>query len=442
MLVPFYTSVLSTQDYGVADLITTTSSLLLYVVTINISDSVLRFAIDRKDKQDEILKYGLDIITIGCLLFAIALFLVYYSGIISWPIWYFVFLYIHLVLSAFHQLLSNYLRAIDKVKMVAISGIILTATTVFCNLFLLLIVNLGLYGYIISILLGLLASTIYSAVNCTGLKHCISTWYKDYKTIKEMCVYSIPLIFNGIAWWMNSSLDKYFVIVICGVAINGIYAVASKIPTILTVFHSIFAQAWNLSAIKEFDKEDSDGFFTNTYKTYNAALVGVCALLILLNIPLAKLLFAKDFFTAWNYSSILLISIVFSSMSSFLGSIFSAVKNSKIFAISTIAAAIVNTLLNALLIPLQGALGAAIATAISFFVIWIVRYVCAKKYINLRTNLLKDLSVYCLLAIQIFLEHTHNHCYIGQIIIVIFIFLIYGNIYSNIIIKLMRRIKK
>ena len=45
--------------------------------------------------------------------------------------------------------------------------------------------------------------------------------------------YSIPLIFNGVAWWMNNSIDKYFVTVICGAAQNGIYAVSYKIPTII-----------------------------------------------------------------------------------------------------------------------------------------------------------------------------------------------------------------
>ena len=46
LLVPFYTSVLSTADYGKADILTTTAGLLIFVFTLNISDAVLRFAID------------------------------------------------------------------------------------------------------------------------------------------------------------------------------------------------------------------------------------------------------------------------------------------------------------------------------------------------------------------------------------------------------------
>ena len=52
LLVPLYTSFLSTAEYGKIDLITTTSTLLVYVLTINIADSVLRFTIENEDLTD------------------------------------------------------------------------------------------------------------------------------------------------------------------------------------------------------------------------------------------------------------------------------------------------------------------------------------------------------------------------------------------------------
>ena len=55
LLVPFYTSVLTTAEYGIADIITTTATLMMYICTVNIADAVLRFAIERKKDQCEIL---------------------------------------------------------------------------------------------------------------------------------------------------------------------------------------------------------------------------------------------------------------------------------------------------------------------------------------------------------------------------------------------------
>lgn len=122
---------------------------------------------------------------------------------------------------------------------------------------------------------------------------------------------------------------------------------------------------------------------------------------------------------------ILLVSIVFSALSGFLGSIFTAVKDSKIFAVSTVISAIVNCILNAILIPMWGIQGAAIATAISFFLIWFIRLICTRKYIKWRINLVVDIVAYVILVIQVVLEHFENHNYVGQIICLIILLLLY-----------------
>ena len=80
-------------------------------------------------------------------------------------------------------------------------------------------------------MIGAIISSIYCAVK-SGCR--VEYFYKaelDKNVQHEMKKYSIPLIFNGVAWWVNNSIDKYFVTAICGVAINGIYAVSYKIPT-------------------------------------------------------------------------------------------------------------------------------------------------------------------------------------------------------------------
>ena len=65
----------------------------------------------------------------------------------------------------------------------------------------------------------------------------------------------------------------------------------------------------------------------------------------------------------------LTIAIVFGSLSGYIGGFFSAVKNSKIFAQSTVVGAVSNIVLNLVMTPFMGALGAAIATAVCYFVV-------------------------------------------------------------------------
>ena len=190
------------------------------------------------------------------------------------------------------------------------------------------------------------------------------------------------------------------IIFFCGLAENGIYSVSSKIPSILNIFQSIFSQAWTLSAVKDFDPEDKNGFFTNTYRVYNCFMVIICSVIIVGDKILAQFLYAKDFYVAWRYVPWLTIAIVFGSLSGYIGGFYTAVKNSKIFAQSTAVGAVSNVILNLILTPMLGALGAAIATAVCYFVVWVMRYWHSKKIVKLRIRLGRDLITYGLLMVQ------------------------------------------
>lgn len=442
LLVPLYTHVLSTSDYGTADAIITTGNLLVYVFTINIADAVLRFAINKKENQGEIFSYGLRVTGQGVILFGILLIISIFIFPINWANYCYFFLFAYFAISAVNTLFSCYLRSVEKIWNVAVSGIISTAFMVVCNIIFLLVIKIGLIGYLLSISIGSVSSVIYLSI-CIKNSNTVHRGQKcDKRVQKEMRDYSVPLIFNNVCWWINNSLDRYVIIWILGTAQNGIYSVAYKIPTILSLFQSIFSQAWSLSAIKEFDKEDQDGFFLKTYEMYNAGMVITCTVLILLNIPLAKFLFAKDFFEAWKSSSILLIASLFTALGGFLGSIFSAIKKTKVFAVSTVIAAIINVSLNCILIPIVGIQGAAFATVISFFVMWAIRMFLVKREMRLDISLLKHLVSYGILAIQIICEHIFPNAAWIQLLFVVILVVIYLKTIKTLIVGLKGKMLK
>lgn len=416
-LVPLYTTVLTTAEYGVADILTTSASLLTDVFTLDMASVVLRFAMEAKAHPHRILSYGLRVLLAGSALLAVLMYGLRFARAIPWAPYCYFFLFLHFFALALHEILSQYLRATDRIKEAAVSGILLTAVTAGLNVALLLGFKMGLPGYLLAVSGGLLISAGY----CLWVIHqpmgLLLRDCCDRPTRREMRRYGVPLIFNGVAWGLNNSLDKYIVIWLRGAAENGVLSVAYKIPTLLTALHGIFAQAWNLSAVKAFDKEDRNGFFANTYASYNAFLVTGCSILALLNIPIAKLLFAGEFFDAWQYSSVLLLSSLFGALSGVLGGVFTAVKDSRVFAVSTVTAVVINAVLNVILVYRFGTMGAAVATAVSFFVVWLIRLVCTRKYIRWRINIMKDAFAYLLLCLQIILEHLPGHGYLGQIAI-------------------------
>ena len=439
LLVPLYTNTLSEEEYGTADLITTTATLLIFVLTINIADAVLRFSIERKKDQTDILSYGIRVLIVGSLWCSMGLGIVYLTKLLNWPLEYYLYVLLTFFFTALYQILTNYLRGVDKVAHVAIAGIVSSIGIIVGNILFLLVLKIGVTGYLISLILGPALASLYCIIiiDEPGRVYFINTCSKQ--TMKDMRKYCIPLIFNNVALWINAFLDRYFVTAYCGVGDNGIYSVANKIPIILATCYTVFSQAWNLSAIKEFDAEDKDGFFSKTYTVYNTLITVACSVLIILNIPLARILYQKSFFNAWQYSSVLLLSVMFNSLTIIIGSIFSAVKETKAIATTTVMSAAVNTILNVLLIPAWGALGAAIATAFAYLVMWVVRLWMSRKYIKFKVHIFRDCIVYLILGLQVVFEQMNGHMYVGQTGCLIGVILIYHKEFMLITKKIVRR---
>jgi O-antigen/teichoic acid export membrane protein len=200
--------------------------------------------------------------------------------------------------------------------------------------------------------------------------------------------------------WINNAADRYLVSLIKGVAVNGLYGVAYKIPAILTVFQRIFAQAWQMSATKSYEDDNSAEFFTTMYNVYNTFMVAGCSFLILSVRLFAWLMFKKDFYEAWMFVPPLLISVVFGALTGFLGSICLAYKDSKAMGWATGTGAAVNIALNLLLIPGYGAMGAAIATAVSYYLMYLFAYIKVKGHVKLEIKLIRDYFAYILLAAE------------------------------------------
>ena len=406
LLVPLYTNVLSTKEYGIYDLYATTAFLMMPLLTVCISEAVLRFSLDKTKNPSEVISVGFKFNIRACIIITLMILVNYLIGGIQifnqYPIFFLCYFYFCL----FSETLAKYARGIDRVFDTAVAGILSSVTTIVLNILFLLIIPLGIKGFFIATISAFAVSVFY-------LTFRLKLWreiriVKSPKLSKEMTAYSSPLIFNQLAWWINNVSDRYVVTWICGAAANGIYSVAYKIPSVLAVFQTIFNQAWTLSAVKEL-KSKEGSFYSNIYRMYNCAMVILCSLLIAGDRIIAKMLFAKEFYAAWKYAPFLIVSVVFGSMSGLLGGIYTASKDSKIIAKTTIIGAILNVVLNIVLVYLIGPIGAAIATLVSYVIVWEERLRQLKGIVVLKIKLKRDIASYVLLIAEgVLLLLFHN----------------------------------
>lgn len=383
LLVPLYTYYLTTSEYGTVDLITTTTSFLMPIISLSIFDAVLRFTMDKSQPTDSVFTNALVVTSIGSLMAILSYPILSYFNVFGDLI---IFMYFILIIQAFQSLSAQFVRAIGEIKVFAFSGIAMTIVTGVMNIVLLVYLNMGIPGYLLAIVFSNLVSIIY--LTMVGKTYKYVNLKKINKNLtKEMLVYCIPLIPNALMWWVMNASSRYFILFFVGASANGLFAVANKIPSLLSILNQIFFQAWQLSAIEEYDSKNKSNFYSEVFNYFSMSMfLGTSGILIVIK-PVMSVLVATEFYHAWKYAPFLLLGVVFSSFSGFLGTNYIAAKKTGGVFKTSIIGGILNIVLNFIFIPLVGTNGASLSTMISFFVIWVIRVYDTKQFINMKLDL-------------------------------------------------------
>lgn len=431
LLIPLYTSVLSAEEYGIADLLTNTINVLYPILTLSIMESTLRFAFDKEVNKDEVLINSIFFILLSQIILLLATPFVGRCSVTMEKYWgWFIVMFFCYNLQ---QVMSQYIKGIGKTKIFAISGVLHTLVIIVSNIVGLLIIKAGINAYLFSIVAGYCVTILF--LFFAG-KVRIGKIKVNFHLLKEMLKFSIPMIPTIVTWWVSTSADKYIIIGYLGVAVSGVYSVAYKIPSIMTLFTNIFNSAWTISAIEGYDDNDNAEFQTMIYKGFNAFNVCVASILILGSQILGKMLFSKEFYTAWHCVPMLLVAYVFSGLAGFMASSFRAAKYTKGLLSSTSIGAITNIILNFLFIKMFGIMGAAFTTMVGFAVTFYIRTHTIKKVINIKIDLAKDSVVYLILIVQAFIiGHEITYSYVIGAILFVLIIIAYRKIYINILKK-------
>ncbi|MBM7606289.1 O-antigen/teichoic acid export membrane protein [Metabacillus crassostreae] len=382
LLVPLYTFYLSQSEYGLIDVIQVTINLIVPIVSLSIFEAVLRFVMDKKD----ISSIFTNCFFITCIssLFTIFVFtILYFIGDYNHNILPYVCIVI--VLQLFQLLYSQFIRGIGKVSLFAFNGLLIALTTALMSLVFIVWLNQGIEGYLLSIIIGLSVSVIYINLRVNTFKF-IKFSSLSLNISRNLLSYSLPLMPNSIMWWIINASSRYFILIFAGPAHNGLFAVASKIPSLLSIFNSIFFKAWQLSAIEEYDSKDKAIFYSRIFNFLQQFLFIVTAAIVLFLKFIFEYALESNFFTAWKYVPFLLIAVLFSCFSSFLGTNYIASKETSGVFKTSLIGGITNLVLNMITIPIFGAIGASFSSMISFLVMAIIRWHDTKKYIIIKYN--------------------------------------------------------
>ena len=405
-LVPFYTNILSTFDYGVADLISTLSSLLLPLFSVSMGESILFYGLQADDEElkQRYFKNGFTVVLFGCALLALLspLFQMYHAldG-------YTLFLPCYAILEIIRTYLKCYVKSSEKNTLFAIDNIAYAFVFAALNIFFLAVFKLGIYGYLLAYILSEGVSVIFLLICCKGITKFIS--YKiDWNMMGRMVLYSVPLIFNSISWTIASSSDKIMLAAMLSNDAVGLYTSASKIPTILYTVGNLFCSAWTISAYLEV-KNGDESFYANVFSGFNVFSFFVTCIALFLTRPFMYIYVGEAFREAVNYVPLLIIASVFQCYSAFFGSIVQSGKKNSLMLVSTVVSAIVNIILNYVLILRFDIYGACISTAISFALVFVLRFVFSRRVSSFPVQYFNLILSFVILTVQaIFVTLNRN----------------------------------
>lgn len=380
-LLPFYTAVLSTEDYGIVDLFNTYISLLLPLIVFQIEDALFRFSIDVRNDEEgkkKVVSTVLTFCTIQSVVFSV-IFIVVQAFIVIPYRWYLLF---NVIVSIFSGSMLQLTRGMGDNFGYAFSSFLTALSAILLNIALVLFLDMGADGLFITAFISNLIGIVYIFIKEAVYRIFSIKWF-DRKLLKEMLAYSLPLVPNSLSWWVIGASDKTVVTWFLGVSQNGILSVSQKFSTAYTTFYSIFNLTWTENAAIHRDDEDRTQYYSQIIETSFRVLASACLGIIAAVALLFPILVNEKFGDSYYQIPIYMLSSLMYSAIGIFSVVYIAFKKTGEIAKTSLFAAIINLTVNIALIRFIGLYAASISSAVAYGVLFLFRYFDIKKMMNI-----------------------------------------------------------
>lgn len=407
LLVFFTTYYLTSSEVGELDLILISLNILIPLFSLQISDSIFRWLITAKESSD-----NKSIVSTGIIFyfFSSALFIFIWLGLDFFNLVslrqsnYFLAL---VIVQSLYILLQQTVRGLGYNKLYAVNGVINSFINVALSVYFLVFTNLKIEGLLISIITAY-CLTIIQLVVVSKIYKSVNLKLFDIKLLKEMLAYSCPMVPNSLSWWGISSSNRYLILLFLGASFNGIFAIAFKLPTIVTMIVGIFTLAWQEKSILTFDDKNRNEYYTSIFDKYCSLLICFSAIVLSFNNILFHYFIDKSFNESKYLVPLLMLSTILSSLASFYSSGFLGAKKTSSLFISTLLSGILTIILSYLLIPYLGLYGAAIGILVGYVFLLLLRIYQSKDIFRIHVNYQKLCGLFMIFFISFLPTYFDN----------------------------------
>lgn len=423
LLLPLYTRTMSSSDLGESDLIISLVSFLIPIFSLCVYEGVLRFGMDKKFNRSQVFTYGLYVIFGGFIVLLLC-----YPILKKFLGHHTILFYLIYLFACFNQYFNQFVRALEKIKLLGVVGIIGTLVLISSNIGLLYYRKMGLEGYLISyLLMNFIVSLLLFVFG--RLYRYMTIGKLELSLQQAVLSYNSPLIPNKVNWWMISISNRFILGYFWGTNLVGLYSAANKLPSIITTIYGIVQQALLLSVIEEQEKQED-----KLYKQINKMmgfLLAIAVVFISIGSTVgANLLFGKKFYDAWRLVPLLVLSAYFGSMHGNLTTLYMANKNTKVLFYNSILGMICALAFNTILIRYKGVYGAVMAMGLTYFCVWLHLYLVSKRDMEDFSNKWSVTGLLTIQAIAALFMARETFCDLSVVTLILILFLNVKELYK------------
>ncbi len=381
-LIPIYTRVFSPEDYGIIDIMAIFASIIHLTVALEISQSVARFFADAGSltEKKSYASTALWFTAFSYLLFYI--FVLVFAQPASFLILgmenangLFLVGSFSIVCSGLFNFLNNQLRWQLQSLHNMISSLIMTIVSIFVTLTIVVGVNQGIIG----VFWGQITGALVGSVIAFTFSRKSFAFIFDWKKWKEMVAFSLPLVPSGIGVFIAMYIDRIAIRHLMTLADVGIYGVGYRLASVVSLLMVGVQGALVPLIYQSYKNPNTPRQIAKVFRYFTFLALVLFIGMSFFSKEMLILLTTPDYYQAQIVISFLVASALFAGMYIFAPGL-AIMKKTRVIALLAISSAILNSVLNFLLIPYFGIRGAAFATLISMVFKFVLYLRIANRY--------------------------------------------------------------
>lgn len=406
LMVPMYTHYVDKSDFGYYDLCFTWCLLLMPFVTLQLRDGAFRFLLDcdndtrRKRIVTFVSRTLISTTILSCLITAaLALFT---------NIQYLGYALGMLLAMSFQEVYSQVFRGLRNNRAFVTVGILSALGIGLFSIFFVVGLGWGIKGIFLANILARVLALIIVEARVRLITRNTRWSISSREVAHDILRYTLPLLPGSLCWWLTGSSDRLFITHFLGLDVNGVYAVATRFTGIIYTLAVIYYQAWQETAILQYNSPDRDRFFSRMFSSY-ITLLGLILVgyVFLLKVNYGWMV-AEQYHESLNYIYPLGLSAVIFAAAAFFDMGYQCAKDTKRTLPAIVLSAVINVVLNFLLIKPLGVYGVIVTQLVTYLVLFIYRWHDMRRYFVLKIGKLTAVPVAVMLVSALPFYHTQG----------------------------------